>query len=177
MLRLLLLGVLAGIDNLQVAAALSIAPMRPGRRALLALSFTICEVATPLIGFFAAHFMRSRIGVSFDAAAPFVVIACGAAVLWLAVRERDTSPVVDSGWTIVGLPLSLSLDNLLIGVSAGTFGYPPAVAALTVGATSAALCLFGIAGGTRIHRLIPRRPELISGVALIAIAFSMWFRR
>ena len=157
MMRLLLLGVLAGIDNLQVAAALSVAPLTRGRRALLAVSFTVCEMATPLIGFFFAHWLRSRVGVSFDAAAPLVVIACGAVVLWLAVREKDVEPVVNSNWTIIGLPLSLSLDNLLIGVSAGTFGYPPAIAALTIGGTSAALCLFGIAGGTRIRHLIPRR--------------------
>ncbi|HKO55496.1 MAG TPA: manganese efflux pump [Thermoanaerobaculia bacterium] len=176
MLRLLLLGVLAGIDNLQVAAALSVAPLSRARRVLLALSFTVCETTTPLIGYLLAHSLRVRLGSGFDHAAPFIVIGCGAAIVWLALRERDTAPLVNSGWTIFGLPLSLSLDNLLVGVSLGSFGYRPAVAALAIGGTSAVLCLCGIVFGARVRRLIPQRAELVSGAALIAVAASMWIR-
>jgi putative Mn2+ efflux pump MntP len=176
MLRLLLLGVLAGIDNLQVAAALSVAPLSRARRFMLAAAFTVCETTTPLLGYTLASSLRSRLGAAFDHAAPFLVVGCGAAIVWLALRERDTAPLVNSGWTIFGLPLSLSLDNLLVGVSLGSFGYRPAVAALAIGGTSACLCLCGIVFGARIRRLIPQRAELVSGAALIAVAASMWIR-
>ncbi|MBV9497019.1 MAG: manganese efflux pump [Acidobacteria bacterium] len=176
MLKLLLLGVLAGIDNLQVAAALSVAPLSRMRRVLLAVAFTICETTSPLVGYALATSLRSRLGAMFDHATPFIVIGCGAAIVWLALREQDTAPIVNSNWTIFGLPLSLSLDNLLVGVSLGSFGYRPAVAALAIGGTSALLCLCGIVFGTRIRRLIPERAELASGAALIAIAASMWIR-
>lgn len=176
MLRLLLLGVLAGIDNLQVAAALSVAPLTRMRRLLLALAFTICETVSPLVGYALASVLRTRLGAVFDRATPFIVIACGTTIVWLALRERDTAPLVNSNWTIFGLPLSLSLDNLLVGVSLGSFGYRPAVAALTIGGTSAVLCLCGIVFGARIRRLIPERAELVSGAALIAVAASMWIR-
>lgn len=178
MTRLLLLGVLAGIDNLQVAAAMSVAPIARTRRMLLLAAFATCEIASPLIGVTLAHFLRTRFDVAFDGIGPFVVIACGVTILVLALREKDedAEAIVNSRWTLIGVPLSLSLDNLLIGVSATTLGYPLALAALVIGATSATLCAIGVIAGARISRLIPGRAEVVSGVALIIIAASMWIR-
>jgi putative Mn2+ efflux pump MntP len=178
MTRLLLLGVLAGIDNLQVAAAISVAPLTRARRALLLAAFAVCEIASPLIGVFFAHTLQTRFAVSFEGIGPFVVVACGIAIVWLALREQkdDAAALVNSRWTLIGLPLSLSFDNLLIGISAATLGHPPALAALVIGAISAFLCVTGIVAGARISRLIPKRAELVSGCALIIIAASMWIR-
>lgn len=180
MTQLLLLGVLAGLDNLQVAAAVSIAPMEGARRRLLLAGFAACEIASPLVGVFFAHALETRFGVSFEGIAPFVVVACGVAILWLAWRERDEgrtarSPLA-SRWVLLGLPVSLSFDNLLIGVSAAALGHPPLLAALVIGTISAMLCVAGILAGGRISRLIPQRAELVSGCALILIAASMWLR-
>ena len=177
MTQLVLLGVLAGVDNLQVAAAIGVAPLARRRRMLLVISFAVCEIASPLIGVFFAHFVRTRFHLSFDWIRPFVVAACGLAIVWLALRKDDEAEtLINSRWTLIGLPVSLSFDNLLIGVSATSLGYPPALAALTIGAISAVLCVTGILAGARISRLIPERAELVSGCALIVIAASMWIR-
>ena len=177
MTRLLLLGVLAGIDNLQVAAAVSVAPLPRARRMLLMAAFAACEIASPLLGVFFAHALETRFAVSLDGIGPFVVAACGLAIVWLALRgDDDAKPLTNSRWTLIGLPLSLSFDNLLIGISAASLGEPPALAALVIGTTSAALCVAGILAGARLSRLIPERAELVSGCALLVIAASMWIR-
>ena len=176
MLTLLVLGMLAGVDNVQAAVALSIAPMTRDRRGLLTLSFVLCEGLTPLIGVGLAHLVQLPPGASLNRFAPLVVIACGVAVLWKAFNDGDGAPIVNSPWTIVTLPLSLSLDNLLIGVSVGSLGYPPAVAALTIGGTSAAMCAAGIAGGSRVGRLMPRYGDVVSGIVLIVIAAARWIQ-
>lgn len=178
MTQLFLLGVLAGIDNLQVAAAVSIAPLERARRRVLLAAFAACEIASPLVGVFFAHALEARFGISFDGIAPFVVVACGVAILWRAWHENDDDelPLTTGRWMLVGLPVTLSFDNLLIGVSAATLGHPPVLAALVIGTISAALCVAGIVGGARISRLIPGRAELVSGCALLVIAASMWIR-
>lgn len=177
MAELFLLGVLAGIDNLQVAAAIGVAPLERARRTLLLLAFAACEIASPLIGVFLAHALETRYGISFDGIGPFVVVACGVAIVWRALRQDDdVGSLVYSRWTLIGLPISLSFDNLLIGVSAATLGHPPALAALIVGGISATLCASGILAGGWISRLVPQRAELLSGCALILVAASMWIR-
>jgi putative Mn2+ efflux pump MntP len=176
MLSLILLGTLAGLDNLQAAAALSISPLTRERRRLLTISFVLCEGLTPLLGLLLAQLVRLPLGLSFDRVAPLIVVACGVAVLWQAFHDDDGASVANSRWTIVTLPLSLSLDNLLIGVSAGTLGHSPALAALVIGGISATMCAAGIAGGTRLGRLVPRHADVVSGLALLVIAAAMWIR-
>ena len=175
MLRIILLGVLAGLDNLQVAAAISMTPLTRTRRALFALAFCACEISTPLIGLLMMNAVRVRFGHWIDRVAPLILVACGVVIIYLALRDNDQlEKLVNNKWTLVGLPLSLSFDNLLIGISLGTFGYPLPLAAMTVGSVSACMCLVGIAGGARIRRWIPAHAELISGFYLIAIAAMMW---
>lgn len=176
MLQVILLGTLAGVDNLQAAAALSLSPLTRERRRLLTVAFVLCEGLAPLLGLLLAQLVRLPLGDAFDRVAPLVVVGCGVTVLWSAFRDSEGTPVANSRWMLVTLPLSLSLDNLLIGVGAGSLGYPPALAALTIGGISAAMCAAGIAGGARIGSLVPRYGNVLSGMALLVIAASMWIR-
>ena len=177
-MSLLLLGLLAGLDNVQVAAALSLAGLAPRRRALLAMMFALSETLSPVLGVLLAAQLQTRLGLSLHGIGPYVVVVCGAAIVLQALLggEEEAAKLAGSRWTVFGLPLTLSIDNVFIGISAATLGYPPLFAAVAVGATSALLCVAGIAFGDRLRRLIPKRPELVSGGVLIAVAASMWIR-
>lgn len=174
MLRIILLGILAGSDNLQVATAISMAPLTRARRVLFALAFCACEIATPLLGLLFIGSLQARFPWV-NRLAPAVVVTCGVVILFLAFRDADElETLVNHRWTLAALPLSLSLDNLLIGVSLGAFGYPLPFAAATIGAVSASMCVIGIAGGARLRRWIPRHASVVSGLYLIVIAAIMW---
>ena len=177
-MTLILLGLLAGLDNVQVAAALSVAGLAPRRRALFAVMFALTESLAPILGVLLADQVRVRLGLSLDGIGPYVVVACGAAIVLLALfgDDGDAARLAGSRWTVFGLPLTLSIDNVFIGVSAAAAGYPPLLAAAVIGVISACLCVAGIVFGARLHRLIPKRPELVSGGALLAVAASMWMR-
>jgi putative Mn2+ efflux pump MntP len=175
LLQIVLLGVLAGSDNIQVAAAISMAPLTRARRMLFALAFSACEIATPLLGLLLMHSLRARFGPWTERVAPLIVVFCGVVILLLALTGRDElEKLVNHRWTVAALPLSLSFDNLLIGVSLGNFGYPLPLAAAAIGSVSAAMCVFGIFGGTRVRRWIPEYANVISGVYLIVLAAFMW---
>jgi putative Mn2+ efflux pump MntP len=151
------------------------APLTRTRRALFALSFCACEIATPLLGLLLVGSLHARFGAWIDRLAPAIVVTCGAVILFLAFKDHDElEAVVNHRWTVAVLPLSLSFDNLLIGVSLGALGYPLPLAAAAVGSVSACMCLAGIAGGTRLRRWIPRHASAVSGLYLIVIAAFMW---
>jgi putative Mn2+ efflux pump MntP len=167
MIAFALLGVVAGLDNLQVATAIAMTPLMRRRRVLFALAFVVCEIGASMLG---AAGIRS---LSFDVA-PLVVAACGLAIIGFAFTERGVAPIVNSRWTIVLLPVSLSFDNLLLGAGAGAAGLAPLAAAATIGCVSASMALLGMAVGGRVRRWIPERIEIVSGVYLVAIAATMW---
>ena len=136
MIGFALLGVVAGLDNLQVAAAVSTTPLPRARRLLFALACVVCEVGAPMLGA-----VGVRALLPFDVA-PLVVAACGLAIIGYAFTER----ILHSPLTLVAIPLSLSFDNLLLGVAAGA----------------------------HVRRWIPEKIEIVSGVYLVAVAATMW---
>lgn len=173
LLSFALLGVVAGLDNLQVAAAISMTPLARSRRIAFALAFVVCEAGAPMLGALGIRALLSRVR-ALEVVDPLVVAACGIAIVCFALTERGVAPIVNSRWTVIGLPLSLSFDNLLLGAGAGAAGVAPLAAAATVGCVSAAMCMVGIVAGARVRRWIPEKIEIVSGVYLVAIAATMW---
>lgn len=170
MTTIMLFGVLAGLDNLQVVPALGMNRMRAGRRWMMAISFGLCEAVMPVLGLLIGHLVKQSLVSLAEALGPFILVGCGALIICLALKGKDTSKVVNSTWTIVGLPLSLSIDNLVAGVGLGSAGYPVLFSALVIGFISGAMCLFGLLLGDRVGKWIPEEIEILSGAYLIVIA-------
>ncbi len=172
MLELAVIGVLAGLDNLHVSAALGVARPRRGRLVALAVAFAACEALMPLVGLALGSALRNLLPV-LETAGPLVLLLCGAAILVQALREDDDDAAERAevgGWMILGLPLSLSLDNLVAGVGLGSAGYPVLLSAAVVGAISGGMCLVGLFAGAGLRRWLPARAEAWSGVFLMGMA-------
>ncbi|HEX8209692.1 MAG TPA: manganese efflux pump [Longimicrobium sp.] len=168
MLQVAVFGVLSGLDNLQVSAALGLARVRPRRRLALAGAFAACEALMPLLGLACGGALRRAVP-GLEAVGPVALLLCGAAILLRALRDGDAARVVEGRW-MLGLPLTLSLDNLFAGVGLGSAGYPVLASALVVGAISASMCVAGIFAGGWLRRFVPSRPEVWSGAFLVALA-------
>lgn len=189
MAALLSLALLVGLDNLQVAAAVGLLPMPPGRRLRLALAFGLCEGLMPLAGLALGHGLLRALGPWPEAVEVGVLVACGAVILGLALRApgleeagaagRAERAQPAPGWLLFGLPVSLSFDNLLAGVALGTMGYPLLVSALVVGAVSTALCLLGLFAAGRVRplfeRWLPGEVGVWSGLFLVGAGLVRWW--
>ncbi len=172
---LLLFSVLVGLDNLHVSSAIGLMEVRAVHKWTLALAFGLCEAAMPLIGLTLGHLMREVLGAVAVTIGPFALVACGLLMIYLALQEKDTLPVATSRWLLFGLPLTLSLDNLLAGIGLGALGYPVLVSALTIGLVSGSMCFLGLFIGQWIRRWIPCNLEVVSGAYLVLIAVVMFF--
>lgn len=168
MLEVAVFGVLAGLDNLQVSAALGVSRPRRGRLLLLGSAFAACEALMPLVGMALGGALRRALP-ALETAGPLVLLLCGAAILVHALREGDAREVVEGRW-IMGLPITLSLDNLVAGMGLGTAGYPVLTSALVVGLISGTMCVAGLFAGSWLRRWVPGRPEVWSGAFLVALA-------
>lgn len=165
----LLLGVLVGLDNLQVGAGLGLVRMSTARRWAFAGAFALCETVMPLVGLALGRNVARFAGSWAEEAGIAVLALCGLLIVILALRGEEADEAASS-LALAGLPLSLSLDNLAAGVGLGSLGFPVVASALILGIVSGSLCALGLFSGAWLRRWVPRRAELWSGVYLMALA-------
>jgi len=162
---ILLFGFLAGTDNFQAACALGLLPISRGRKWAAAAGFGLCESVMALAGLLIGNLVNTRL----PAAGTLALFASGITIMWLALNDRDLDEAANSPWMVVGLPLSLSLDNLVAGAGLGAGGYPVLLGAGLVGAICAAMSLAGLFLGAWGRRLAPRGAGALAGAWLLLL--------
>jgi putative Mn2+ efflux pump MntP len=174
MTEVFLLGLLVGLDNLQVGAALGLLPLSVGRRWAFAGMFVLCETIMPLVGLAIGHTARMRAAAWADALGIAVLGMAGVLTVVLALRvTRERAPAgswLERDGAVAGLPLSLSLDNLAVGVGLGSLGFSVILSAVVIGLISGALGALGLFSGTQLRRWFPEKSELWGGMYLMALA-------
>jgi putative Mn2+ efflux pump MntP len=172
---ILLLGVLAGVDNLQVCSMIGLLPIRRARKHLLGMMFAGCEIISPVIGLALGKLVHSALGSAAAMAGPVVLLLCGVTIFVLALREKDVTELVNERAVLFGLPFSLSLDNLLAGVGLGVVHYPVLLSAVVIGLISATMSCIGLYLGGWLRRFVPKRTEIVVGAYLCALALRLIF--
>ncbi len=171
---LVTLGVLVGLDNLQVGAGLGLVEMSRRRRWVFAASFALAETVMPLLGLLIGQSVAPLLGEWGEGVGIGMLALTGILILWFARRGGEGEAVDGRDSTLrmaqFVLPLSLSFDNLFAGVALGTLGFPVVASALIVGTVSGGLCAVGLFAGARLRPFIPRHAEMLSGVYLLLLA-------
>lgn len=170
--EVLVLGFVLSLDNFRVSVALGTVPFGLKRAVQVALTFGLWDGIMPLIGLLIGR----QIGAAVGDVAEFVgAAALGGYGLYLVVSAlRNPEPdELDHPWALFGIPLTLSLDNLLAGASLGILGLSPWLSAAVFGIMTAALSLVGLQLGRAVVRLVRIRSDLLSGVTLIVAAVAL----
>jgi manganese efflux pump family protein len=120
MLKLIALVIPLGLDTFAIAAALGMAGLPSHKRLRVSVVFTSFEAGMPIIGLVVGNILSSAVGKLADLLAIAVLIGLGA--FMLLPREGDDEASTQllsrtSGVAILGLGLSISLDELAIGFS------------------------------------------------------------
>jgi putative Mn2+ efflux pump MntP len=133
------------------------------------LAFGFWDAVAPLVGILVGHYSSRTLGST----AEYVgASALGAYGLYLLVQAgRSAAPEeFHQPWALFGLPLPLSLDNVVAGASLGVLGFSPWVAAPIFGAITVLMSFVGLQLGRAAARFIRIRSDVLTGVALIAMA-------
>jgi putative Mn2+ efflux pump MntP len=175
-LRLVALVVPLGLDTFAVSAALGIAGLPSDRRLRVSAVFTAYEVAMPLAGVIAGATAGRLLG----GVAEYVAIGGLAAVgiYMLLVTDPDAALLTRSrGTALVGLGLSLSIDELAIGFSFGLLGVPVVAAVALIGVQAFVLSQVGLRLGDRVGQRFREGAERLAAGVLIALAAALLLLR
>jgi putative Mn2+ efflux pump MntP len=160
-------------DNFRSSVALGTVPFGWRRAVQIALVFGFWDTVAPLVGGLIGRFFGEVVGPLAEYVGPIVLGAYGLYLLVGAVRKPEPDEV-DHPWvTLFGLPLALSVDNLIAGTGLGLLGISPVVPAIGFGIVTAVMSFVGLCVGRAAVRMIPVRADLLSGVSLLAAAIVL----
>jgi putative Mn2+ efflux pump MntP len=163
-----------GLDTFAVSTAIGIAPLPEPLRIRFAATCALAEAAMPLIGF-AVGGLVGRLGAVADWFSVALLLGAGLWIMRESVEGEDEMAealerVQHGGVALLLVALSASLDELAVGLAAGTLQLPiiPMVVAIAVQAL--AVSLLGLRLGASLGARIGARATLLAGGVLCALA-------
>jgi manganese efflux pump family protein len=161
-----------GLDTFGVAVALGIAGLPAVRRTKVALLFAGFETVMPLVGVVIGAPLGHAIGTTADYIAAGLLVILGLYML----REGDDgegerllSMTHRGVYGTAALGVSISLDELAIGFSAGLLRLPVVPLVLAVGVQAFFVTQLGVRIGARLGERWRESAERLAGAALIAL--------
>jgi manganese efflux pump family protein len=179
LLDLIGLGFVLSLDNFRTAIILGPLRFAWPHALKIAVVFGFFDGVAPLAGILLGHDVSQKIGG--DIADSVGATALGLYGLYLIVRAVQTATQeeleAERRWSIFGLPVPLSLDNVIAGTGLGMMGVSPLVPATLFGVITTLMTLLGLQLGLVVSHIIPVRPrwDAVVGVALIIEAFVLAF--
>jgi len=182
LVNVIVLGFVLSLDNFRTSVLLGPLRMRRARMVLVAVNFGLWDGLAPLLGLLVGHYVGDAIGPIADYLGPLALLGFGAYLLVQAWRvpaptEGDDEEF-EKSWTLFGLPLPLSVDNIVAGTGLGLLGFSPWLPALIFGLITAVTSLTGLVLGRLAFRLVRNRIniryEIATGIALILEAIVLF---
>ena len=172
MITLLLLGFALSLDSFRVSLGLGALRLSRLRQLQIVIAFGVCDALAPLVGLLLGKSLLTYVGPWVEHLGPLLLCAYGVYVVYISRRCVGREAVETDRWMILGLPLSLSLDNLVAGTTLGMVGFPLLLSVVIIGGMSSLLSLLGLRLGSMAVNFLSLRAELIGGVVLIVVALS-----
>lgn len=173
-LKLIAIVLPLGLDTFGVAVALGLAGLPEERRLQISLLFVGFEMVMPLVGAALGAPLGDAIGSVADYAAAGLIAALGVYVLIAEHGDDDEGErlikMTQRGFVgAMALGLSISLDELAIGFSAGLLELPILALVVAIGVQTFVVTQLGLRVGSRVRETASEIAERLAGMALIAL--------
>lgn len=175
MTALLALGVALGLDSFRVSLGLGTLPLRWARRLSIALAFGLCDALALLAGSALGGAFVNLLSQPAEYLGPVVLGSYGLYLIYLARYRADSARADDKSWMLFGLPVVLSLDNLIAGIGVGLLGFSVITSTAVIALMSALMSLAGLQLGGALARRVPLPSELVGGLMLVLLAVALSF--
>jgi putative Mn2+ efflux pump MntP len=163
------------LDTFAIASALGVAGISLRDRVRVTLVFTGFETFMPVIGMLVGSAAGALLGRWADYVAIAFLFVAGALMLRPGqdedAEERRIGLLARArGLSILTLGLSVSIDELTVGLSAGLIGLPIALTLVWIAVQAAVATQVGLRLGARLGEVVRERAETVAGVMLVLLA-------
>ncbi len=179
--RLIPLFLSLGLDTLALSIVVGVAPLPSAARLRLALTFALAEGVMPAVGLVVGQPLGHALGGWSAYAAAALVIGAGLWILREALADDDDDgegarvarAASAGGLALLGIALSVSLDELAVGFSFGLLRLPVAPALLAIGLQAFCLSVCGLWLGQRVGVAAGERAEVLAGALLCLLGVGL----
>jgi putative Mn2+ efflux pump MntP len=165
---LLIVGFALSLDNFRTAVVLGAGRFSWRRAAQISVTFGFWDGLAPLVGILVGDYLGKQIGSTADYVGAAALAAYGVYLVVQAFRTPAPEEL-DHRFALFGLPVPLSVDNVVAGTSLGLLGYSAWLAPPLFGFCTLVMTLVGLQLGRALGQLIHIRPDLLTGIALIVM--------
>jgi len=172
--KLIALVLPLSLDTFAVSTALGMAGLSRRERWRLSLLLAGFEAVMPLVGFLIGGLASVALSDVADYAAAAVLVGAGL----LMMRDGDTEAGDGlaqrmRGFAALGVGVTVSLDELAIGLAIGLLRLPVLAVALLVGAQALLASQLGVRLGGRVGEGLRERAEQAAGAVLIGLGVAL----
>lgn len=179
--KLLALVLPLGLDTFAVAAALAVAGLPKGERLRVSALFTAFEAGMPIIGLLVGAAVGQAVGAVAEYIAVAALILLGGYMLWPRDEEEDEERLQLLGRThglaVIGLGLSISLDELAIGFTLGLLRLPVVLVLVWIAVQAFVVAQAGLRLGARVGESVREGAERLAGLVLAALGIFLLVQR
>jgi len=174
--RVIALVLPLGLDTFAIAAALGMTRLSAAQRIRISLLFAAFEGGMPVVGLLIGAGLGQLIGTWSEYIAIVALAGLGSYMLF-GPEEKDEQRVKGlvsgTGFAVIGLGLSVSLDELAIGFSLGLLNVPVVPAIVLIAAQAFVVSQVGMALGGKVGAATREGAERLAGAVLIVIAAAL----
>jgi putative Mn2+ efflux pump MntP len=183
MLRVILVVLPLGLDTFALSTVLGVLPLARGQRLRIAIVFAAAEGLMPAVGLVLGLPLGHALGRWASYVAGTLLIGLGGWVWWSTRRERAEerddeaakimSAATGNTWSLMGLALSISLDEMAVGFSFGLLGLPLIPILLLIALQALLVSLAGQWIGRHVGQRVGPYAEQLVGPILCLL--GTWF--
>jgi putative Mn2+ efflux pump MntP len=166
------------IDTFILSAALGLAGLPKKEQTRVSLILAGFEAVMPAVGVLIGRGVGETLGHFAGYTAAIIIALAGVLMLMPGKQEEKEEKRLrllshTKGLAIIDLGISISIDEIAVGLSLGLLGVPLIVAAGFIGAQAFIASQAGLKLGTKLSEKTRGGAEKIAGLALIATAFIL----
>lgn len=185
--RLIPLILSLGLDTFALSTALGVAPLPARTRLRLALTFAAAEGLMPAVGLVLGRPLGEAIGGWAVYIAAVLLVGTGVWLLRESLDDDDDAPGGEAsrimiaatarGLPLLGIALSVSLDELAMGLSFGVLRVPIAPTLVAIALQALVVSLVGQWIGRRLGTALGERAEVAAGAVLCLLGLALGLGR
>jgi manganese efflux pump family protein len=170
------------LDTFALAAALGMAGLERRDRLRVALVFTVFEAGMPIVGMLIGRVAGAFLGTWAGYGGIAFLFVAGFLLMRPDQKESDEAGRIRllahaRGLAILDLGLSISVDELTVGLSAGLLGLSIVLTVVWVAVQAFVATQVGLRLGDRLGEAVRERAAWVAGVALILVAVVLLLLR